>query len=122
MSDAPDTFEASRQEKLRRIEALGVDPWGQRFDGHQAIGDIIAYYATYYTSPVKPMPAADTRPAGMSDVEWQIKNWYNFQWLCGDSVVEQAVHSADKIAWSQHDKPPLSCVAVGGRRPDRSEG
>ena len=52
----------------------------------------------------------------MSDVEWQIKNWYNFQWLCGDSIVEQAVHSADKIAWSQNDKPPISCVAVGGRQ------
>jgi hypothetical protein len=41
----------------------------------------------------------------MSDVEWQIRNWYNFQWLCGDSLVEQAVHSADKIAWAMRDKP-----------------
>jgi lysyl-tRNA synthetase class 2 len=32
-----DTFEASRLEKLRRIEALGLDPWGQRFDGYQPI-------------------------------------------------------------------------------------
>src|ERR1051325_7889690 len=54
-----------------------------------AIGDIPAYYGTYYTSPVKPMPPASTRPPGMSDVEWQVKNWYNFQWLCGDSLVEQ---------------------------------
>lgn len=81
-----------------------------------AIGNIMAYYATYYTSPVKPMPPASTRPAGMSDVEWQIRNWYNFQWLCGDSIVEQAVHSADKIAWAMHDKPPISCVGVGGRQ------
>lgn len=81
-----------------------------------AIGDLAAYYATYYTSPVKPMPPASERPAGMSDVEWQIKNWYNFLWLCGDSLVEQAVHSADKIAWAMHDQPPISCVAVGGRQ------
>jgi predicted dehydrogenase len=81
-----------------------------------AIGDIVAYYATYYTSPVKPMPPASTRPPGMSDVQWQIANWYNFQWLCADSLVEQAVHSADKIAWSQGDKPPLSCTAMGGRQ------
>jgi len=80
-----------------------------------AIGKLIAYYATYYTNPVKPMPAASTRPAGMSDVEWQIRNWYNFVWLCGDSIVEQAVHSIDKIAWAMHDEPPASCVAVGGR-------
>jgi predicted dehydrogenase len=81
-----------------------------------AIGDVVAYYATYYTSPVKPMPPASEQPAGMSDVEWQVKNWYNFSWLCGDSLVEQAVHSADKIAWAMQDKPPVSCVAVGGRQ------
>jgi myo-inositol 2-dehydrogenase/D-chiro-inositol 1-dehydrogenase len=81
-----------------------------------AIGDLIAYYGTYYTSPVKPMPPESDRPAGMSDVEWQIKNWYNFQWLCGDSLVEQAVHTADKIAWAMHDQAPISCVAVGGRQ------
>jgi predicted dehydrogenase len=80
-----------------------------------AIGRLVAYYATYYTSPVKPMPAASARPAGMSDVEWQIRNWYNFVWLCGDSLVEQAVHSVDKIAWAMHDEPPVSCVGVGGR-------
>jgi lysyl-tRNA synthetase class 2 len=33
-------FEHVRAEKLRQIEALGIDPWGQRFDGHQAIADI----------------------------------------------------------------------------------
>ncbi len=80
-----------------------------------AIGRLVAYYATYYTSPVKPMPPASARPAGMSDVEWQIRNWYNFVWLCGDSIVEQAVHSVDKIAWAMHDEPPTSCVGVGGR-------
>ena len=81
-----------------------------------AIGDIVAYYATYYTSPVKPMPDASERPAGMSDVEWQIRNWYNFGWLCGDSLVEQAVHSVDKVAWAMKDAPPVSCVAIGGRQ------
>lgn len=80
------------------------------------IGDIVNYYATYYTNPVKPMPPADTRPAGMSDIEWQIRNWYNFTWLCGDSIVEQAIHSVDKVAWAFKDAPPASCVAVGGRQ------
>lgn len=80
------------------------------------IGDIVAYYGTYYTSPVKPMPPADTRPAGMSDVEWQIRNWYNFVWLSGDGLVEQAIHTVDKVAWAFHDQPPISCTAVGGRQ------
>ena len=87
-----------------------------------AIGDIVAYYATFYTSPVKPMPPAFERPLGMSDVEWQVRNWYNFGWLCGDSIVEQAVHSTDKIAWAMGDKPPESCVGVGGRQIPANDG
>ena len=58
----------------------------------------------------------------MSDIEWQIRNWYNFVWLCGDGLVEQAVHSADKIAWAMGDAPPESCVAVGGRQIPAHDG
>jgi lysyl-tRNA synthetase class 2 len=35
-------LEASRREKLRKIEELGFDPWGQRFDDHIAIEKIRA--------------------------------------------------------------------------------
>lgn len=80
------------------------------------IGDIVAGSHTYHTGPVKPMPKADTRPAGMSDVEWQVKNWYNFSWLGGDGLVEQAVHSVDKLCWAMKDVPPLAAVGVGGRQ------
>ncbi|MFN0130151.1 MAG: Gfo/Idh/MocA family protein [Verrucomicrobiales bacterium] len=81
-----------------------------------AIGDITSYYATYYTGPVKPMPPASARQPEWSDVEWQVRNWYNFSWLSGDGYVEQCIHSVDKVAWAFHDKPPLSCVATGGRQ------
>ncbi|MBX9579742.1 MAG: lysine--tRNA ligase [Gemmataceae bacterium] len=37
--DAQDLSEV-RQEKLRQIAALGLDPWGHRFDGATPIGDI----------------------------------------------------------------------------------
>ena len=38
MPDEPrDSLEDVRTEKLERIASLGIDPWGQRFDGHQAI-------------------------------------------------------------------------------------
>ena len=33
-----DALEAARREKLRKLEALGVDPWGARFDAHRPIG------------------------------------------------------------------------------------
>jgi lysyl-tRNA synthetase class 2 len=38
--ETPDSLETVRLEKLQRIEALGLDPWGQRFDDHQAINDV----------------------------------------------------------------------------------
>jgi len=81
-----------------------------------AIGDLRAIYGTYYTGPVKPMPPASARKPGMTEIEWQLRNWYNFGWLCGDSLVEQAVHSVDKIAWAMKDVPPLKAVAIGGRQ------
>jgi lysyl-tRNA synthetase class 2 len=36
----PDALESFRLEKLHRIEALGLDPWGQRFDDHQPIAQV----------------------------------------------------------------------------------
>ena len=38
--ETPGMHEASRREKLRKIQSLGHDPWGQRFDGQMRIGDI----------------------------------------------------------------------------------
>lgn len=35
-------LKAARREKLKKLEALGVDPWGQRFDDQQPIGSIRA--------------------------------------------------------------------------------
>ena len=80
------------------------------------IGEVLAVYGTYLTSPVKPMPAADTRPEGMSDLEWMVRNWYNFTWLSGDGLVEQACHTVDWIGWAKGDVPPVSCTAIGGRQ------
>ena len=43
MSDEPrENLEEVRREKLRQIADLGLDPWGNRFDGHQAIGAVRA--------------------------------------------------------------------------------
>ena len=42
MSGTQDSFEASRTDKLHRIEELGLDPWGGRFDGNQPIAAIRA--------------------------------------------------------------------------------
>jgi predicted dehydrogenase len=102
-------YDAPRREFYKRIH-----------DG--AIGQIRAVYATYYAGAVKPMPAATERPSGMGDLEWQMRNWYNFGWLSGDGYVEQACHSVDKVAWALKDQPPLKAVAVGGRQTPNHEG
>ncbi len=86
------------------------------------IGALRSVYATYYTSPVKPMPPNTARQEGWSDIEWQVRNWYNFVWTCGDGLVEQAVHSVDKVGWAMKDAPPVSCVAVGGRQINNHSG
>jgi predicted dehydrogenase len=94
--------------------------YGRLRDG--AIGPVRSVHATYITGQVKPMPPASARPAGMSDVEWQIRNWYNFVWLCGDGLIEQACHSIDKILWAMNDVPPLRAVGTGGRIFPNNEG
>jgi predicted dehydrogenase len=87
-----------------------------------AIGEIRSIYATYLTGPVKPMPPASERPANMGDVEWQVSNWYNFVWLSGDGLVEQACHSIDKIAWGMNGVMPIKAVGNGGRQTQNYEG
>jgi lysyl-tRNA synthetase, class II len=42
VSAPSDNFEANRTDKLQAIAALGIDPWGHRFDGHRAIADVLA--------------------------------------------------------------------------------
>jgi myo-inositol 2-dehydrogenase / D-chiro-inositol 1-dehydrogenase len=87
-----------------------------------AVGAIRAIYATYFAGPVKPMHPPGDRPKEMGDLEWQIRNWYNFVWLSGDGFVEQACHNVDKIAWAMKEVPPLKAVAVGGRQTKNYEG
>lgn len=87
-----------------------------------AIGQIRHVHSTYLTSPVKPMPPAESRLAGVGDVEWQISNWYNFVWLSGDGLVEQACHSVDKILWAFKDVPPVRATATGGRTIPNNQG
>jgi len=80
------------------------------------IGAVRSAYGTYLTGPVKPMPEASTRPAGISELEWMVRNWTNFNWLSGDGLVEQAVHTVDWLMWTMNDEPPTHCTAVGGRQ------
>jgi predicted dehydrogenase len=45
-----------------------------------------------------------------------LRRWYYFTWLSGDHIVEQAVHSIDKMLWAKNDEVPAYVVANGGRQ------
>lgn len=95
-------YSTSRREAYKKVMEEGL------------IGDVTGVYATYYAAYSKPHLDPSQRTEGMSDIEWQIRNWYNYTWLGGGGLVEQAVHSVDKIGWVMGDSNPLSCRATGG--------
>ena len=117
-------LEAVRKSKEKKLNLVAGFCWRRSTSRREAfgklhagdIGDIASIFATYHTGPVKPMPPASARKPEWSDVEWQVRNWYNFSWLGGDGLVEQAVHSIDKICWAMKDANPISCFATGGRQ------
>jgi predicted dehydrogenase len=55
------------------------------------------------------------RTPGMSDTEWQIRNWLYFTWLSGDHIVEQHIHNIDVANWVMNDHPARA-NGVGGRQ------
>ena len=62
-------------------------------------------------------PVTHNRPRGkdMTDIEWQISNWYAWCWTCGDHIVEQHVHNLDIMLWVMQ-KLPEKVIALGGRQ------
>ncbi len=77
-----------------------------------AIGDVRATYGTYLSNT----PWVKPRKEGWSDLEYQLRNWLYFTWLSGDHLVEQAVHTVDKMCWTFNDVDPVSASATGGRQ------
>ena len=75
-----------------------------------AIGEINALYAYYLSGPVF---HADRREPQWSDMEWQLRNWYSFIWICGDQIVEQHFHNIDFMNWLMGAHPER-VVASGG--------
>jgi predicted dehydrogenase len=75
------------------------------------IGDVVTVYTNYHTSTLSKRP----RKPEWSDLEFQMRNWWHFTWISGDHIVEQAIHSVDRLAWATGDKLPLRVVGLGGR-------
>jgi predicted dehydrogenase len=56
------------------------------------------------------------RQEGWSDLEAQLRNWMYYCWLSGDHLVEQAIHTVDKMSWAFGDIAPVSATGQGGRQ------
>jgi myo-inositol 2-dehydrogenase / D-chiro-inositol 1-dehydrogenase len=55
------------------------------------------------------------REKGMTEMEYQMRNWYYFNWLCGDHINEQHIHNIDVINWFKGGYP-VEAVGIGGRQ------
>jgi predicted dehydrogenase len=55
------------------------------------------------------------RKPDTTEMQFQVNNWYHFNWLCGDHIVEQHVHNIDIANWVL-DRLPESAYGVGGRQ------
>lgn len=54
------------------------------------------------------------RESGQSEMEYQMRNWYYFNWLCGDHILEQHIHNIDVANWFIGEYPE-SAQGMGGR-------
>jgi myo-inositol 2-dehydrogenase / D-chiro-inositol 1-dehydrogenase len=54
------------------------------------------------------------RQKGMTDMAYQLSNWYHFCWVGGDHITEQHVHNLDVMNWVMKTHP-ISAVGMGGR-------
>lgn len=75
------------------------------------IGDPL-YSRVYWNSRgvwEKPRKPEDT------ELNYQMRNWYYFNWLCGDHIVEQHIHNIDVINWLLDDYPVMA-QGQGGRQ------
>ena len=73
------------------------------------IGDLIYSRAYWNGGGVWTRPREDNQ----TELEYQMRNWYYFNWLCGDHIVEQHIHNLDVINWLM-DGFPVSAQGQGG--------
>lgn len=79
---------------------------------HGEIGQIRSMNSTRYGGELWYKP----RQPQWSQMEYQLRNWYYYDWLSGDFVVEMHVHNLDLMAWAMENRTPVSAVGIGGRQ------
>src|SRR5699024_4384824 len=90
-------YQNSYREALKRVR-----------DGQ--VGDIIGGQVYWNSAGVWVHP----RKPNQNEMEYQMRNWYYFTWLCGDHIMEQHIHNIDVANWML-DEYPVSAQGMGGR-------
>ena len=109
-SDAPEysALEAARREKMARLEVLGVDPWGQRFDDRTLVKDIRsqADQIIYRTEAGQEIPVPDPSTQGE---EFNLRQWKADQGK--GEIVGPEVRAAGRVVLHR-DKGKLHFVDI----------
>lgn len=110
-----EAYEEANKKKLgvaagtqRRHQTGYLETIKQLHDG--AIGDIVGGRCYWNQGILWRVP----RKQGWGDLEAQMRNWYNYTWLCGDHIVEQHVHNIDVINWATQAHP-VKATGMGFR-------
>ncbi len=77
----------------RHHEPIYIETIKRLQDGE--IGRIVATRAYWNGAGVWVRP----RKEGQTEMDYQMRNWYYFNWLCGDHITEQHIHNLDVINW-----------------------
>ncbi len=75
------------------------------------IGDITSGQVYWNNDGVWVRP----RQPGQTEMEYQMRNWYYFNWLCGDHITEQHIHNIDVMNWFK-GAYPVKAQGMGGRQ------
>ena len=77
-----------------------------------AIGNVQSVYNTYNTGGLW---LRDVEP-DWSPMRKKMRNWLYYNYISGDHIVEQAIHSIDMMSWALGDMKPVKATGTGGRQ------
>ena len=100
---------------LQRHHQAGYIETLQRLHDGQ-IGDIVSMrcYWNGQTPWVKTRESLEKQYGRkLTEMEYQMRNWYYFTWVCGDHIVEQHIHNLDVINWVKKGHP-VKAQGMGG--------
>ena len=108
------TAAIAKQKKLNVVVGLQrhyQNSYRELFKRKDLIGDITSAQAWWNNDGVWVRP----RKYNQTEMEYQMRNWYYFNWLCGDHITEQHIHNLDVINWFKGGHP-VKAQGLGGRQ------